>query len=301
MNVFIMLSGLMLAMPPAARAAVPAHALVGDWYNADYGIYPDFAVLHLSADGSAFIAGLDGQRRSGDYQLNADGRLVIRIADDARPALLRVIIESAPVLEGERLQLQGRRKTFFLSRARWLKLEVEKATARHQLAQAREPAPKPPPRKEIVPKPAPATPPASPALAEAGGDDEPVVPEPEPRVIRRVLSRLSGEGSGAEGCGQAVLDGLRESGRQWVERAADADVIVEIALSAIRDERSIWVGRYYKVDYHIALKEAADGRLLDTTEGSERASGDGRREVCDDVADDIAGEVEDLIEDAEDD
>jgi hypothetical protein len=41
-----------------ARAAPAAAALVGDWYNTDYGVYPEFAVLSLTADGHAAITGL---------------------------------------------------------------------------------------------------------------------------------------------------------------------------------------------------------------------------------------------------
>jgi hypothetical protein len=85
------------------------------------------------------------------------------------------------------------------------------------------------------------------------------------------------------------------------DNPARADARVEIELSGIQYQRSVWVGRYYKVNYRIGLAHARDGRLLGSTDGAERATGDGWREVCADVAEDVAEEIADLIEDAQDD
>lgn len=275
-----------LALAPQLSAASPisAQQLVGGWYNVDYGMYPGFAVLSLTGDGQASITGLDGRRRSGDYELRADGRLVIRMRQDAAPFAHKVIIDSVPVLDGERLQLQARQRTFFLSQAPWLKAEVERATARYQKSQARRSPRKWPAAKPGAGSARPTTPPASPVPA-----------------IKRLLVRQSGAGAAAEGCAAPVLNSLRREGWKIVNRAADADAIVEIELSAIRQESSVWVGSYYKINYRIKLKQAANGRLLGSMDGAERATGDGRFEVCIDVANDIAGEVEDLVEDAWDD
>jgi hypothetical protein len=283
----------------AAPASAPAHALVGNWYNADYGIYPDFAMLTLATDGTAAITGIDGRRRSGDHKLGPDGRLVIRMADDSQPPKLRVIIDSLPLLDGERLQLQSKRRTFYFSRARWLKAEVDKAMERYR-----------PPKVAVRPQPPTVVVDEESAKADAAEvakrkpeaarpapavrEPEPE-PEPPPRVIKRLWLRLVGEGAGPDGCSQPVREALAQA---WepVGSREQADAVVEINLSGIHYERSVWVGQYYKINYQISLKDAKSGDLLGEEEGSERASGDGMMEVCEDVAEDIAEEVEDLIE-----
>ncbi len=315
----LMLLACLQVLPGQAYAAkagpAPAHALIGNWYNADYGIYPDFAKLTLATDGTATITGVNGRRRSGDHKLEADGRLVIRIADDAQPPALRVIIDSVPLLEGERLQLQGRRKTFYFSRARWLKTEVEKAMERYRPAKA-EAAPKPPaepppelqaaepvvPLKPEVPTSAREKPPTPVVEPVQATEPEPEAePEPAPRVIKRLWLRLQGEGSGPDGCSSAVVERIALAGWELVNSRAQADAIVDVRLSGIHYERSFWVGQYYKIYYHLTLRDAQTDAVLGEEEGAERASGDGMFEVCEDVAEDIADEVEDLIEDATDD
>jgi hypothetical protein len=297
------------ALAVAAPTSAPAHALVGNWYNADYGIYPDFAMLTLATDGTAAITGIDGRRRSGDHKLGADGRLVIRIADDSQPPKLRVIIDSLPLLDGERLQLQSKRRTFYFSRARWLKTEVDKARERYRPPRVAERAPAPPAVTEeestsIIVVDAgkkQAAPPLATTENEAETESEPE-PEPPLRVIKRLWLQMGGEGSGPDGCSVAVREALAQA-QAWelVATRAQADAIVEVQLSGIRYERSVWVGRYYKIDYRVTLKDAENNEVLGEEDGSERASGDGMFEVCEDVAEVVADEVEDLIEDAIDD
>lgn len=281
-------SALALLLSAAAVTAAPAPHLTGDWYNTDYGVYPDFAVLSLGADGRASIAGLNGRRRSGDYTLGADGHLVIRMTEDGDPGALRVIINSVPVLEGDRLQLQARQRTFFLSRAPWLKAEIEKAGARYRHAETKEA-----PRKRRPASPPPTT------ASKPGGTPPPAVQEPF--VIKVLLPRLSGDGAGAAGCGPPVLDQLREAGWRLVEQKAQADAIVDIELSGIEYKNSFWAGRYYRISYRIDLKRARDEHLLGSTDGAERATGDGWFEACSDVADEVVEEIGDLVEDAQDD
>ncbi len=274
------LAGLLSSAP---RTAAATTALAGDWYNIDYGVYPDFAVLSLTADGRAAITGLDGQRRQGDYVLRPDGRLVIRIADDSAPNTLRVIIDSVPRLQGERLELQARQRVFHLSRAAWLKAEIDKAIT-HARDKAR--ARPPPPSKTTVAE-------SKPRMA---------APKPVPApAIKTIWPRLSGDGASAEGCGAPVIEQLRNAGWQLADSAARADVIADIELSGIAYKHSVWVGRYYRIDYRIRLTRAHDGLVLGTEEGAERATGEGWFEACGDVAEEIAEELADLIEAAQED
>jgi hypothetical protein len=266
-------------LPVATQTAAAVPALAGDWYNIDYGVYPDFAVLSLTADGRAVITGLDGRRRQGDYVLRPDGRLVIRMADDSAPNTLRVIIDTVPRLQGERLELRARQRTFQFSRAAWLKAEVDRAILRaREKARAR---PAPPP-KTVVAEPKPRS----------------AAPKPAP-VIKAIWPRLSGGGASAEGCGPPVMEQLRNAGWRLTDRAAQADAIADIELSGIEYKRSLWVGRYYRINYRIRLTRARDGVLLGTEEGAERATGAGWFEACRDVAEEIAEELADLIEAAQ--
>ncbi|HXG27364.1 MAG TPA: hypothetical protein VNJ47_00755 [Nevskiales bacterium] len=264
-----------------ARAAPAAAALVGDWYNTDYGVYPEFAVLSLTADGRAAITGLDGRRRQGDYVLRPDGRLVIRMADDATPNLLRVIIDTVPRLQGERLELRARQRVFHLSRAPWLKAEVDKAIVRAREKARARPAP---PQK----------------AAATASKTRDTAPKPAP-AIRAIWPRLSGDGAGTQGCGPPVMEHLHDAGWRLVDSPAQADAIADIELSGIEYERSIWVGRYYRINYRIRLTRARDAVLLGVEEGAERATGEGWFEACRDVAEEIAEELADLVEAAQED
>jgi hypothetical protein len=280
-NLLIVVMTLAGLVSAATQAEAAAPALTGDWYNIDYGVYPDFAVLSLAPDGRAAITGLDGRRREGDYVLRPDGRLVIRMADDSAPNLLRVIIDTVPRLQGERLELRARQRTFHLSRAPWLKAEVDKAMLRaREKARAR---PAPPPKT---------------AAAESSPRVE--APKPAP-AIKAIWPRLSGDGAGTEGCGPPVMEQLRDTGWRLVDGAARADAIADIELSGIEYQRSIWVGRYYRINYRIRLTRAGDGALLGIEEGAERATGAGWFEAFRDVAEEIAEELADLIEAAQED
>lgn len=286
-----------------APAALRAPSLAGEWYNAETTAYPQPAVatMRLTEAGGVVMTGIDGSAQYGSYARAPDGRLTIRLAQQAHSQL--TVDDHAGAIEAARAQLtEYPVRVIFDAIPQHTKDRLELQTPTRLLSFTRDTAARQRVEAEIV-----AWSQAREAARKAEEERQKLLAETRRREnlrkvrsvasVRTVLPRFTGAGSGQRGCTRAVLSELRRFGWRVTSDAALADAILAVDLSRISHLDSFWVGRYYKMRYAVKLRRAGDGRVLAAFSGAERAAGDGAYETCVDTADEIADEIEDLIDD----
>ncbi len=279
-------------------------AIVGEWYNTETGVYPNpsIAMVRFYPAGGIVITGIDSSAQFGQYSMQPDGRLKIRMAlnsqvrhtvknevsaiSAARAELLGqsapVIYDSIPVMSGQTLTLQVPDTRLVFSKDGVYKDKVVAATTVFGRAHA--------------------------AAVRAEEDRLRRVAEQRRRDNLRRVQTVLGiraimpvfRGAGASQCKRAVLSELRRINWKITQDINQADAVLDVHLSAIQHKNSVWIGRYYKMTYAVKIMRAADQRILAAFDGVERAAGQGTYETCTDTADDIVDEIEDLIDDLRD-